>query len=127
MSTAATAAMDALVAAIKTVPKLYGYRADQLGKVQLPAGIVGLPALDWTTFCTDPNEGRFPVTLVAQLGAGVAEFLTSTIGPFAEALETTGGVVDPAAGATPLEVDFGGGLIGAGYQVIVQYPLNSEE
>lgn len=127
MSTAVTVAMDALVAAIKTVPNLYGYRADQLGKIQLPAGIVGLPTLDWTSFCTDPNEGRFPVTLVAQLGEGVAEFLTSTIGPFAEALETTGGTVDPDSGATPLEVDFGNGLVGAGYQVLVQYPLNSEE
>jgi hypothetical protein len=122
---AVTDAMDALVAAIKTVPKLYGYRADQLGKVQLPAGIVGLPSLDWTSYCTDPNQGAFPVTLVARLGAGVVDFLTATIGPFAEALETTGGVVDSNSGATPLEVDFGEGLIGAGYQVIVQYPLNS--
>lgn len=122
---AVTDAMDALVAAINTVPKLRGYRADDLGKVQLPAGIVGLPGLDWKVFCTDPSEGRFPVTLVQRLGAGVAEFLTETIGPFAEALETTGGVVDPDSGATPLEVDFGDGLIGAGYQVIVQYPLNT--
>lgn len=123
--TAVTDAMDALVAAINTVPKLRGYRGDQLGKLQLPAGVVGLPELNWTTFCTDPNEGRFPVTLVARLGEGVAQFLTETIGPFAEALETTGGTVDPDTGATPLEVDFGDGLIGAGYQVIVQYPLNS--
>lgn len=122
---AATDAMDALVAAIKTVPGLDGYRADQLGQVQLPAGIVGLPSLDWTTYCTDPNLGRFPVTLVQRLGEGVAEFLTETIGPFAEALETTGATVDPDSGATPLEVDFGEGLIGAGYQVVVQYPLNT--
>lgn len=122
---AATDAMDALVAAIKTVTGLDGYRADQLGQVQLPAGIVGLPALDWTTYCTDPNVGRFPVTLAQRLGEGVAEFLTETIGPFAEALETTGATVDPDSGATPLEVDFGDGLIAAGYQVIVQYPLNS--
>jgi len=118
-------AMDALVAAIKTRPKLDGYRADQLGQVQLPAGIVGLPRLDWTTYCTDPNLGAFPVTLVAKLGEGVVDFLTTEVGPFAEALEAAGGTVDPDSGATPLEVDFGDGLIGAGYQLIVQYPLNS--
>lgn len=123
--TAVTEAMDALVAAINTIPKLRGYRADQLGKIQLPAGIVGLPSLDWTAYCTDPNVGRFPVTLVQRLGEGVAEFLTETIGPFAEALETTGATVDPDSGASPLEVDFGDGLIAAGYQVIVQYPLNT--
>lgn len=122
---AVTDAMDALVAAVNTVPKLRGYRADQLGKVQLPAGIVGLPSLDWLSYCTDPNHARFPVTLCARLGDGVAETLTETIGPFAEALEVNGATVDPDSGATPLEVDFGEGLIAAGYQVIVQYPLNS--
>lgn len=125
MSTAVTEAMDALVAGINTLAKLRGYRADQLGKIQLPAGIVGIPSLDWKAYCTDPSEGQFPVTLVARLGEGVTEFLTETIGPFAEALEAAGGTVDPDAGATPLEVDFGEGLIGVGYQVIVQYPLNS--
>lgn len=125
--TAVTDAMDALVAAIKTLPTLDGYRGDQLGQVQLPAGIVGLPRLDWTSYCTDPNIGAFPVTLAATLGEGVVDFLTATIGPFAEALEAAGGTVDPDSGAIPLEVDFGDGLIGAGYQLIVQYPLNSEE
>lgn len=125
MSTAVVAAMNALVEGINTRPKLRGYRADQLGKVQLPAGIVGLPQLDWKSFCTDPNEGQFPVTLVARLGDGVTEFLTGEIGPFAEALEAAGGTVDPDAGATPVEVDFGDNLIGVGYQVVVQYPLNT--
>lgn len=127
MSTAVTSAVAALVAAINTVPNLQGYRGDELAKIQLPAGVVGLPELNWTTYCTDPNEGRFPVALLVVLGEGALDSLAALIGPFAEALESTGGVVDPDAGAIPFSMDFGSGMVAAGYEVIVQYPLNSEE
>lgn len=120
-----TAAMDALKAAINSVDKLRGYRGDQQGQIQLPAGVVSLPALSWRTYCSDPAEARFTIALLVPLDDRAMTALMGFIGPLVLAIEGAGGSVDPDSEAVPISHDFGDGMTAAGYEIPVFFPLNT--
>lgn len=122
---AVEAAADALKAAINTVDGLRGYRGDGLGKVQLPAGVVGLPALTMASYCQTPTSGRFPVALLVSLDDRAMGKLMRLISPVIAALEEAGGSVDNSAGIEPFSLDIGEGMTAAGYEITVNFPFRT--
>jgi hypothetical protein len=112
-------AMEALVAAASRVEGLHGYRGDQLGQVQLPAVVVGVPTLRWENYDEAPTSARFPVTLLLRLDNLSFEGLLGHLPVLQAAIE--GDTPATVAEALPVAHEIAGGA--AGYELTVEFPL----
>lgn len=116
-------ALEELRVATNKIPKLRAYRGDQLGSIQLPAVVIGLPSLTWEAYCEDPTDARFPVAILVPLDNKAMDQLMAFAVPVVKAIETTGATVDPEAGLTPFSQELGNNVTAAGYELFVDYPF----